>query len=484
MAIQKKRTSFSLSSVPAPSALGLLAILVVAGFVFDRTTPLSATTTRGLSQPPADSARTVKAYGAVGDGKADDTLAIQKAVTTERDVALPAGKYRITDTITLDLEKLGYRSIVGTGTVEIINEADGPAFEFIGTHGGTASPKTVKENIWSRQRMPIVRGIGIRGASPKSIGIRARGTMQLSIQHLHIRNCLHAIHLVERNRNVLISDCHFYENRGVGVFLDNVNLHQINVSNCHVSYNEQGGIVVKDGNVRNLQVGNCDIEGNMKSAGPTSANIMLDCSNGSVAEIAISGCTIQHANDSPESANIRMLGAGEEGRKYGNITISNNVLSDVQVNIDLDGVRGAAITGNTIWKGVRHAIRIRNSRNVVIGSNIIDRNPLYQESIRPHNNVVIEASEFVNITGLQLAGTRHCSAGMIISQCRALNISGCTIADCENASIVLDGVQDSLLTNCLISPHSAESKSILTKDCLELTVAANKLLKRRSVGRK
>ena len=69
---------------------------------------------------------------------------------------------------------------------------------------------------------------------------------------------------------------------------------------------------------------------------------------GSVAEVAITGCTIQHSKEAPESANIRILGRGFMQRRgenmpfqCGNVTIGDNVLSDVQTNIHLVGVRGA-----------------------------------------------------------------------------------------------------------------------------------------------
>ena len=87
--------------------------------------------------------------------------------------------------------------------------------------------------------------------------------MQLTVTRVLVRQCLHGIHLTGRNRNVIISDCHVYQNRGVGVFLDHVNLHQINVTGCHVSYNDGGGDRrAWAGEVRNLHVTGCDIESN------------------------------------------------------------------------------------------------------------------------------------------------------------------------------------------------------------------------------
>ena len=60
--------------------------------------------------------------------------------------------------------------------------------------------------------------------------------------------------------------------------------------------------------------------------------------------IAITGCTIQHTHNAPDSANIRIMGEGKarpyaEGElRGGNITITGNILSDVQVNVHLQKV--------------------------------------------------------------------------------------------------------------------------------------------------
>ena len=41
---------------------------------------------------------------------------------------------------------------------------------------------------------------------------------QITLTRLLIRHCRHGIHLTNRNRNVSISNCHIYQNRGIGVF--------------------------------------------------------------------------------------------------------------------------------------------------------------------------------------------------------------------------------------------------------------------------
>lgn len=271
----------------------------------------------------------------VGDGIADEGPALQQAVDAKTgEIRLPRGVYRLSKPIVIDLDRVGPTSIVGDGTAHLVMAGAGPALRFIGTHDGTANPSSVAERVWKNERMPVVDGIEISGAHPEACGIEANGTMQLTITRSTIRRVLHGIHLVGRNRNVIISECHLYENRGAGVFYDKVNLHQSNIVGCHISCNAQGGVVVRGGDVRNIHIGTCDIEGNM--GGPESepaANVLLDSTGGSIGEVAIVGCTIQHDHISPKSANIRIKGPSlartfTEETRDGNITIADNVLSD------------------------------------------------------------------------------------------------------------------------------------------------------------
>ena len=101
---------------------------------------------------------TVRDFGGVGDGRADDTEAIQEAVDAGvGDVCFPRGEYRITKTILIELDKVGPTSLVGSGTARLVMAGPGPAVKFVGTHGGTADPKSVQPNVWQRQRMPTAR---------------------------------------------------------------------------------------------------------------------------------------------------------------------------------------------------------------------------------------------------------------------------------------------------------------------------------------
>jgi len=420
-------------------------------------------TGKPLVQQDRDSVSGALGIGTIGDGVADDTRAIQQAVDSRvSDLRLPRGRYRITQPIVVNLDTVGPTSLSGDGTATIIMNGPGPAIRFVGTHEGTAGPSTFKDNVWLNQRSPMVDGIEIVGNHPDARGIEADGTMQLTITRTVIRKALHGIHLVNRNRNVVISECHIYENRGAGIFYDAVDLHQSNIIGSHVSYNEQGGVVVKGGNVRNIHIGTCDIEGNMGGGDSApSANVWLDSTGGSIAEVAIVGCTIQHSHEAPDSANIRFNGESSpvrftEETRHGHITIADNVLSDVQVNIDIANARGVTITGNTGWKGYAQNLKITNSANLVISNNVFERNPRYHygDGADSMNTLTFANCDGCTFSGNHIHGATGEVAGIEIRNCRRFNITNCSILDCSPGGILLDNVSASRVSDCLIDGES------------------------------
>lgn len=437
------------------SLIGCCALALLAGQVL-----YSQGQTRPAATPaqPATNDSTSVNFGAKGDGEADDTDVLQKAIDSRAGaIFLQRGTFKITKPLVVDLSKVGFTAFISDGTARIVMAGPGPAIQFIGTHTGTAAPSTFKEEVWQNERMPRVERIEIVGGHAEADGIQARGTMQLTIQDVNIRGVRHAIHLVERNRNVLISACHIYHNRGAGIFFDAVNLHQTNINACHISYNGGGGVVARGGDVRNIHISGCDIEANMSEDGPATANVLIDCTDGSVGEIAIVGCTIQHSSKAKDSANIRILGKGVVARQNeplnvncGNVTIGDNVLSDVQTNIHLAGVRGATLTGNTFWQGYEHNLLVEDCSHLVIGSNAMERNPIYNYASEAKNAVVLRNSRDCTINALHLHNVQQCEAGLVIDSCQRMQVTGCSVLDCENAGILLRNVTGSRVSDCLI----------------------------------
>jgi len=415
----------------------------------------------------------VRSFGAVGDGITDDTATIQKAVDSGLGaIVFSKGIYRITRPIVIDLDKTGYTSLNGAGVARIVMAGPGPALKFVGTHFKSADPGGFSQNIWERQRMPLVDGIAIDGGHPKAVGIEAVGTMELTITRIHIRGALHGIHLTGNNRNLIISNCHLYENRGIGIFYDNVNLHQSNITGCHISYNRRGGIVSRAGNVRNIHITGCDIESNMSPETPPTANVLIDSADSSygTGEVAITGCTIQHNSPSPESANIRIIGRSKPDRngepvREGNVTITGNVLSDVKVNVYLKDCRGVILTGNTFWMGYTHNLLIEDCSNIIVGVNNFDRNPRYDygNSLEARNSLLVRNSSDCTLSGLHVTNVWRAPAGLTIENCKRVNITGCTILDCDSVGMLLKDVADSRISGCLISDNRPDAESVSLK---------------------
>lgn len=447
------RRQHSLSNRPWRLGVFALGILILGGFIFSGAAP------QNQSPQENDRATGPGDFGIVGDGQADDTLAIQRAVDAGiGSLRFEKGTYRITKPIEIDLDKVGYTSLSGDGTAQFLMAGPGPAFRFVGTHAGTAAPSSVKPNVWDRQRSPFVDGIEIVGRHPEASGIEASGTMQLTLTRVVVREAFHGVHLTGRNRNVILSECHIYNNNGIGVYLDRLNLHQINIANCHVSYNKQGGVVLKQSEIRNLQIGTCDIEGNMGREGsePT-ANVLLDSTGTSIGEVTITGCTIQHAHEAPGSANIRILGesskvAHTDELRHGNITIADNVLSDVQVNVELQNTRGVTITGNTIWKGFTQNLLVQGCQSIVVANNVFDRNPRYHygDGADAKLGLVFEDSSDCTISGNHLHGLGDQAAAVVLRRCRRMNLTGCSILNYGRCGLWLDEVSNSRVSDCVI----------------------------------
>lgn len=422
----------------------------------DRTAPTVSTTERDIAD-----------FGAIGDGVADDTAALQKAVDAGVGaIRLRKATYRITQPIVLELNQVGFTTVIGDGVARIVMDGPGPAFKFVGTHEGTAAPSSVKENVWEKQRSPGLTGIEIVGKHPEAVGVEVTGTMQFTAIGLVVRRCQHAVHLTGRNRNVILSDCHLYENRGVGVFYDNVNLHQSNINGCHISYNGGGGVVCRGGDVRNIHITGCDIEGNHDPEGEPTANVLIDSSGGvaGIGEVAIVGCTIQHNHVSPDSANIRILGKSSEkdgvSVREGNITIADNVFSDVQTNVHLRDCRGVTVVGNTFWMGFAHDLLVEESTNIVVGPNTFDRNPryAYSDSLDADGGVIFRNVADCTLTGLHINGAHAAPAGLLIENARRLNVTACTVLDCDGPGIWLKNVSDSRLSDCLVRDDRTAGK--------------------------
>jgi len=149
----------------------------------------------------------VKDFGAVGDGGADDTLAIQNAINAAagRFVYIPAGTYRITDTLSYNVTKtFGFTSpgikLVGDGMTKTFLNHQAPNKPLIdidsGSHGGSyeASMGAVIHEL------AIVNTTATAG----TVGVRVLNAYQIDMHHVYIKDM--TSHGVELKNGLYIDD--------------------------------------------------------------------------------------------------------------------------------------------------------------------------------------------------------------------------------------------------------------------------------------
>lgn len=368
-------------------------------------------------------------FGAAGDGETDDTNALQHAVDQgDGLIELPRGTYRITRPIVIDLERHGWLGIAGAqGTARIVMAGPGPALRLAGHHTGTASPPTVPPVVWQRERMPQLSGFEIVGEHPEADGIELFQTMQVTLGGLLIRNVRHGVHLVERNRNVLIHGCHIYDNSGIGIYFEECNIHQGVIASNHISYCRQAGIKSLGGDLHNVHITGNDIEYNYEEGVAGAADIWFESAGGISSEVTIASNTIQ-AVPSPGGTNVRIIGSPTDPPVGAPLfAISGNVIGSQETNIELALVNRVAVTGNTIYDGKVVSVAVRDSRNVTFSGNTFGWDAPGRVMT---NGVLLERCQNVAFTGQVLEGDRlgeDAGGAVTIRSCERVNVSACQI---------------------------------------------------------
>lgn len=403
----------------------------------------------------------------------DKSAEFQSLLNKNGSLLLPPGVHRITRTLEITLAQSRSVSIrPESEPATLIMDGPGPAIRIVGSHEGSAAPKSFEPLTW-RERMPLIEGIEIIGNHPDADGIELFRCVQPTLSRVAIRWCRHAVHLIERNRNVIISDCHFYENRGIGLFLDDVNMHQINVANSHISYNQAGGVVVIGGNVRNLQITGCDIEANMPETDQptTAANILLDVSgfaddqSRSIAEIAITGCTIQHSSNysgkdfaqlAPGGANLRLL--GNANYPIDSVTITGNIIGDAALCFDFVHTADLTLTGNTLMAPNPDFLHFRDSARFVIQGNTFHP----REFARPGRLVFERCGDSV-ISNNIFRKLEAPDGVVVLQECSGLVLGSNVLAQCSSG-IRIESSHRILLHDWMISDFSKEAPLVKTSE--------------------
>lgn len=416
----------------------------------------------------------VRDFGAAGDGRRDDSDAIVHALEQGDGVLhFPPGEYLLSRTVRVELDQAGRFGISGAeGTAKLVMTGEGPAFHLLGTHEKSADPEGFEPRVWQRQRMPTVLNLEIEGRHPRASGLLIEGAMQPTFEGVLLRGLEYGIHLRGRARNVLISHCHIYHNRGSGVLLDHVNLHQTIITGSHISYCLRGGIRIVGSEIRNLQITGNDIEYNFDADADESGDIWIDSSDdhASVREGTICSNTIQ-ARYSRGGANIRLVGHNaRQNHKAGLFAISGNLIGSQAINVHLVACRGVVVADNVLYSGHERNLQVDGSRNIVIGANCFDHNPDYGDR-ELCTGVRLADSHDCTLTGSIIqdcqAG-RHTVADAVplhrdglleIVRCRRVNVSGCQVLDGQPYGIYVEDCEQVSITGSSVLETRDERKS-------------------------
>ncbi len=418
----------------------------------------------------------VSGFGASGNGVTDETAALQHALEAGDGVLrLNKGTYRLSKPLVLDLSRSGYGAVRGeAGTTRLIMAGPGPAIRVVGNHRGTAFPGSYLPEIWDKERFPILTGFEIVGEHPEADGIELLKTTKCVVSQVLVRRCRVGIRLVERNRDVVISDSHLFDNSEIGLLFDRCNLHQIIVKGCHISWNKQAGIKSVGGDVHNLQIVGNDIEYNNLTAGgsavPVTAEelaghaggseILFDAREGVVSGVTISGNTIQ-ATVQPRGANIRVIGApvARPQRSDGPasdvpdtahlIAITGNILGSQSRAIELQSTSRITVTGNTIYDSADLSLFASHSSGIVVNGNTICWRGRDTEPAK--DGLRFEDCDNVLVSGLAAqrlsAGSPESGAGITFVRCSDSSLSDSQLLDSVHRGVELEDCVRMRVTN-------------------------------------
>lgn len=402
-------------------------------------------------------------YGIAGDGVADDAPALQRALDDTRGtIVLPPGDYRLGQGLTVRLDQRGHTHLRGSGA-RLINQSPDPALHLLGTHRGSASPAELTEPVAAHELMPTVCDLEIVGGNGGD-GIRLEQTYKAVISRVTIRDCRHGIHLPNLNRNVIISDCHIYRNYGIGIFLDDVNLHQINIHGCHIQYNFRGGIKLVEGNVRNIQIVGNDIEYNRHpdDDNEPAGDVWFVAGPIALREGAICGNTIQGVPTN-DGANVRLEGISATQRlKVGLLTITGNLISGQQHNILCRYARGVSLGDNVHFSGHARNVLIEHCEQVAITGGVLDHNPDYG-ALTP-GGITLRHVDGATVTGLV---AENCAEAITIEACSGVAVCGCTFRNTRGTGIRLDTSEGVAITGCVFTDVAGGMTEAITESLCE-----------------
>jgi len=233
--------------------------------------------------------------------------------------------------------------------------------------------------------MPTVDGIESSAITGSLRHRKSTGTMQLTIKRVDVRHVLHAIHLVEKNRNVIVSNCHLYENRGGALSRQRRLAPDQRHRLPHQLYNAAGGIVSRAGkrpqpDARRLRH-RSQHDGRRTAHGKRPDR--LHGSNTGTAEVAVTG--LHHpAQPRKPVGNVATSAPARRRAELGHVCLSGNVLSDVAVT-SISNSHAESASSATHSERLEHNLRVTDRLEHPVGRTSSTATPDTRTSARPAN---------------------------------------------------------------------------------------------------
>lgn len=294
----------------------------------------------------------INKFGAVGDGKTDDTEAFQQAAKQKGILRLEPGKtYLISSTIKIDLTNI---KGIQANNAKIFLSGDFPAFHLKGnkTNGGAEPPSNAGlENEFSA----VIEQLHVYSKNHEGTALILDGTFGVNISKSHFYNLKKGIEVINRNRNVIITENHLWDVAEYGIHYNNANLHQSIIANNHISY-AKIALFFENGDVHNIQINSNDIEVGYSINNNTQSAIQVVCDKPDTqfSQAQIVGNTIEdhflakegiiHFYSKAFESSVISL---DQAPYIGMIELVGNEFSGSSKALVLDNIHDLTVNGNT-----------------------------------------------------------------------------------------------------------------------------------------
>ncbi|MFW5762315.1 MAG: right-handed parallel beta-helix repeat-containing protein [Cyclobacteriaceae bacterium] len=352
--------------------------------------------TAGFAQSKNENWYNVKEYGAIGDGKTDDTEAIQKAIEEAAPkggvIYFPAGHY-ISNTI---------------NAPNFVTFKGNSAWGYDGNNNG----KTIVSPLNSEQ--PFLFNLD------SAIGTRIIG---ITLFGRDMGNEMHGIYSKHPGdeQNIVIEDCNIHDFSGSGIRLDNVWVFAIR--RCLIKSNRLSGIDGSgsyDGWVIDNQL-TANGRGGIYATGFATITITANriewnreggiiLEAGVVNTIQIDNCTFDR-NFGPGISIVepqRPFAIAINGNIFRRNGFKQNEHPDLNCHLRLEGVKGVSFSGNSMFGGNHNRDKEIGNRPPAPGyaiviknltESVIANNSLYHAALKKlivdkggHSNLIIESN--------------------------------------------------------------------------------------------